>query len=59
MVHLLSEEKEERNVEIGAGGMAVLYQVKKETVYTAGCHADVGEDTEIKLMVYDGDMPTE
>ena len=55
VVHLLTEEKEERIVEIGAGGMAVLYQVEKEIVYTVGCHADVEEGIEIKLTVYDGE----
>ena len=38
--------------------MAVLYQVEKELIYTIGCHANVEEGVEIKLMVYDGDMPT-
>lgn len=29
--------------------------VKKEQVYTIGCHAEVKENTEIKLMIYDGE----
>lgn len=55
VVHLLAAGEEERTVEIPAGGAAVLYQVKKEPVYTVGCHAKVEKDTEIKLMVYDGE----
>lgn len=55
VVHLFTNGKEERTAEIGAGGVAVLYQVQKEVVYTIGCHADVEENTEIKLMVYDGE----
>ena len=33
--------------------MAVLFQVQKEAVYTVGSHAEVEENTEIQLMVYD------
>ena len=55
VVHLLAAGQEERKAEIGAGGMAVLYQVDKGTEYTVGCHADVEKSDEIKLMVYDGE----
>lgn len=55
VVHLFTNGKEERTAEIGAGGMAVLFQVQKEAVYTVGCHAEVEENTEIQLMVYDGE----
>ena len=55
VVHLLTNGKEEQTLEIRAGGIAILYQVEKETVYTVGCYADVEEGTEIKLMVYDGE----
>ena len=54
IVHILSEDKEERTSEIEAGGVSVLHQVKKNKVYTIGIHADVKEGEEIKLMVYDG-----
>lgn len=55
VVHLLADGQEERLAEVGAGGVAVLFQLKKDVVYTAGCHADVEEGTEIRLMVYDGE----
>ena len=55
VVHLLSEGNEERVMDVYAGGVAVLYQLKPETVYTVGCHADVEIGTEIALMVYDGE----
>jgi len=55
VVHLLSEGNEERVMDVYAGGVAVLYQLEKETVYTVGCHADVEIGTEIVLMVYDGE----
>lgn len=55
VVHLLADGEEERTAEISAGGAFILYQVKKGLVYTVGCHADVEENTEIKLMVYDGE----
>lgn len=55
VIHLLNAGNEERTVDIAAGGTSVLYQVEKEVAYTIGCHADVEENTEIKLMVYDGE----
>lgn len=55
VVHLLSAGSEERVIDVYAGGVAVQYQLEKETVYTVGCHADVEIGTEIALMVYDGE----
>ncbi len=55
VVHLLSDGEDEQTVEISAGGVVVLNQIEKELVYTVGCHAKVEENTEIKLMVYDGE----
>lgn len=55
VVHLFSAGQEERKIEISAGGVSVLHQIKKEQVYTIGCHAEVKENTEIKLMLYDGE----
>ena len=55
VVHLFADGQEERKIEISAGGVSVLHQIKKEQVYTIGCHAAVKENTEIKLMIYDGE----
>lgn len=55
VVHLLSAGSEEQVIDVYAGGVAVQYQLEKETVYTVGCHADVEIGTEIALMVYDGE----
>ena len=55
VIHLLTNGQEERTTKLAAGGTSVFYQVAKDTEYTVGCHADVDEGTEIKLMVYDGD----
>lgn len=55
VVHLLTDGQEERTSEIPAGGVSVLYNIEKEREYKVGCHADVAEETEIKLMVYDGE----
>ena len=55
VVHLLATGEEEKRVEIPAGGVGVLYQIEEELEYMVGCHADVEENTEIKLMVYDGE----
>lgn len=55
VIHLLTNEQQERTAEVAAGGVSVLYQIEEETEYTVGCHADVEEGTEIKLMVYDGE----
>ena len=40
---------------IKAGGVAIFYEIKEDTEYMVGCHADVSEGTEIKLKVYDGE----
>lgn len=55
VVHLQSDSGEERIIEIGAGGGSVHFDIDKNTEFTVGIHADVEEDTEIKLMVYDGE----
>ena len=54
-VHLLADRVGEGVLEIGAGGVAVRYQLDKEAEYTLGIHADVEEGTEIKVLVYDGE----
>ena len=54
VIHLQANGTEE-SFDIPAGGCAALLQLKKGTEYTVGCHADVPEDTPIKLMVYDGE----
>ena len=54
VIHLQEEGKEE-TVEVYAGSCSALLQIKKGTAYTVGCHAAVPEDTEIRLMVYDGE----
>lgn len=55
VIHLLANGEEERTSEIAAGGVLVLYEVAEGTEYVVGCHAEVNEGTEIKLMVYDGE----
>ena len=55
VVHLLTAGEEERTMEISAGGICVQDQLKTGAAYTVGCHAEVEENTEIKLMVYDGE----
>ena len=45
VVHLQADGWEE-SFDVYAGGC---------TVHTIGCHADVAEDTEVRLMVYDGE----
>ncbi len=55
VIHLLTNNQEERTSKITAGGGLVLYEVSKGTEYTMGCHANVDAGTEIKLMVYDGE----
>lgn len=47
--------EEERTETIPAGGSICLKQIKKDTEYTVGIHADVPEDTSIKLTAYDGE----
>ena len=54
-IHLLADRVGEEVLEIGAGGIAVQYQLDKKAEYTLGIHADVEEGTEIKVMVYDGE----
>ena len=53
-VHLIVDGVE-RVEEISAYGVTILYQIVRDTEYKLGCHADVPEGTEIKLMVYDGE----
>jgi len=56
IVYLLNNRREhDRVIEVGAGGCSVHYDIDKNTEFTVGIHADVEEDTEIKLMVYDGE----
>lgn len=54
VVHLLAAGEEERTAEIPAGGVELLHRVETELVYKVGCHAEVEENTNIQLMVYDG-----
>ena len=54
-VHLLTAGKTERKAEIPAYGVSILFQIEKDVSYTVGCHADVDENTEINLVVYDGE----
>ena len=53
-LHQTSGE-EEKTVEIKANGVTILHNIEKNKEYTLGCHADVKEGTEIKIMVYDGE----
>lgn len=46
--------EEERTETIPAGGSTCLKQLKKNKEYIVGIHADVTEDTPIKLTAYDG-----
>ena len=46
--------EEERTETIPAGSSTCLKQIKENTEYTIGIHADVPEDTSIKLTAYDG-----
>ena len=46
---------EERTDTIPAGGSTCLKQLKENIEYTVGIHADVTEDTPIKLTTYDGE----
>lgn len=54
-LHQTSGEEEEKTVEIKANGVTILHNIEKNKDYTLGCHADVKEGTEIKIMVYDGE----
>ena len=55
VVHLLAAGETERKIDIPAGGVSILHQVKSNLTYTVGCHADVAENTEIVVMAYDGE----
>ena len=55
VVHLLAAGEAERKIDIPAGGVSILHQVKSNLTYTVGCHADVAENTEIVVMAYDGE----
>ena len=55
IVYLLNGGEHDRVIEISAGGCSVQYDIDKNTEFTVGIHADVEADTEIKLMVYDGE----
>ena len=54
-VHLFTNRKNEKVIDIEPGGATVLHELNKEAEYSMGIHADVDEGTEIKVMVYDGD----
>ena len=54
IVHLLCEGKQELvSGSIPAGGCYSFLNVTDKE-YTVGIHADVGENTDIKVFVYDG-----
>lgn len=55
IVHLSTNNEDERVEKIMAGATSVLYQIEQDVVYKVGCHADVDENTEIKCMLYDGE----
>ena len=54
-VYLLANAQKEQTAQIVAGGVTVLKQIQPDTEYTVGCHADVPERTDIRLMIYDGE----
>ena len=54
IIHLLNSGEEERTETIPAGGSTCLKQLKKNKEYIVGIHANVTEDTPIKLTAYDG-----
>lgn len=54
-LHQTSGEEEEKTVEIKANEVTILHNIEKNKEYTLGCHADVKKNTEIKIMVYDGE----
>lgn len=54
-IHLLDNGEEEQTKTIPAGSSTCLKQIKENTEYTIGIHADVPEDTSIKLTAYDGE----
>lgn len=53
VVHVFCEGNEICSDRVPAGGVFSILHVSDNT-YTIGVHADVAENTEIKLMVYDG-----
>ena len=57
VVHLIVNGEESIH-QITPYGVTVLYQIVRDAEYKIGCHADVSEGTEIKLMVYDGEGNT-
>ena len=54
-VYLLANAQKEQTAQIAAGGVTVLKQIQPDTEFTVGCHADVPERTDIRLMIYDGE----
>lgn len=54
-VHLSTNGESERTADVPAGGISVLHEIKKDAVYTFGCHADVDEGTEISCIVFEGE----
>lgn len=55
IVHLSTNGESERTADVPAGGVSVLHEIKKDAVYTFGCHADVDEGTEISCIVFEGE----
>ena len=55
VVYLKAEDRQERTVQIPAGGAAALHQVSRNTEYTVGCTAQVAPDTQILCVVFDGE----
>lgn len=54
-IYLLNNGEEEQTETIPAGSSTCLKQIKENTEYTIGIHADISEDTPIKLTAYDGE----
>ena len=54
-VHLSCNGQEEQVFEIQPGGVTVFRMAVKQAEYTVGIHADVAENTQIQLAVYDGE----
>lgn len=55
IVHLSTNGESERTADVPAGGVSVFHEIKKDAVYTFGCHADVDEGTEISCIVFEGE----
>ena len=53
-VHLYTAGEVERVADVPSGGTGMLDELKKDCDYTVGCHADVPENTQIRLTVHDG-----